>query len=346
MEKSLKLKAIERLGKALEEIKLLKSLRIESPNFVKWRRDTEIAIANTFGENPQHINDFKNINFDSIGATNNTSIGTRRRAYRRGLGAAEAILKSMIEEIKEYWEEESEANSAVKNLVPGKLRGTRVFICYAKEDRETAIKVYHDLSKKGINCWVDSEDLLPGQYWDIEIPKAIKSCDYFLLLLSKKSVSKRGYVQKEVKIALDVLEEFPSSKPYLIPVRIEQCEPDDEKLRTLHWVDLFLSYEKGLSEILRVLTQKKKMLRDNIRELNELLKKEIIDDAIPGPFKYKVCPKCGSEKLKRSVDSYAESEFGDQGEIIYFEVPYNVIECLDCDWRKTEINYYPETFES
>jgi len=41
------------------------------------------------------------------------------------------------------------------------------------------------------------------------IPDAIKSCDRVCVLLSSKSIQKTGYVQKEIKLAMDTLDNFP-----------------------------------------------------------------------------------------------------------------------------------------
>jgi hypothetical protein len=41
----------------------------------------------------------------------------------------------------------------------------RVFICYAREDKEIAKKLYYDLKHSGIEPWIDMENLLPGQKW-------------------------------------------------------------------------------------------------------------------------------------------------------------------------------------
>ena len=51
-------KALERLRKALDEIAELKPLSANSPQFKKWRRDTRVAITNTFGSDSEHIADF------------------------------------------------------------------------------------------------------------------------------------------------------------------------------------------------------------------------------------------------------------------------------------------------
>jgi sulfatase modifying factor 1 len=130
----------------------------------------------------------------------------------------------------------------------------RVFISYAREDKATAQRLYDDLKKNGADPWLDDENLLPGQHWELEIGKAIKSCDYFLALLSSQSVSKQGYVQKELKTALDILGECPKSRIFFIPARLDDCEPIDEELKGLHCADLFPSYDRGLAKILRALS--------------------------------------------------------------------------------------------
>ncbi len=129
----------------------------------------------------------------------------------------------------------------------------KVFISYAKEDEDTAKKLYNDLKNAGIKPWMVSEDLLPGQNRKVIIRQAIKDSSYFLALLSPKSISKRGFVQKELKIALDILDKLPQTEIFIIPVRLDDCEPVDERLEDVDPVDLFVSYENGLNQILRVL---------------------------------------------------------------------------------------------
>ena len=55
--------------------------------------------------------------------------------------------------------------------------------------------------------------------------------------MSKTSVSKRGFVQSELKRAVDVLNDIPEGQVYLIPVRLDDCEVP-QALRHLHWVDV------------------------------------------------------------------------------------------------------------
>jgi TIR domain-containing protein len=87
-----------------------------------------------------------------------------------------------------------------------KMSAPVIFISYAREDERTARHVFADLSRAGFSPWFDREHLEPGSQWDVEFPKAIKSSDVFLALMSSKSLNKNGYVQREIKLALAVLE--------------------------------------------------------------------------------------------------------------------------------------------
>lgn len=133
------------------------------------------------------------------------------------------------------------------------MEPVKVFISYARSDLEIARKIYADLRKSGIDVWLDEMDLLPGQNWRYTIPRVIKESSYIIALLSSNSVQKRGYVQKELKVALDILDEFPDGDIFLIPVRIDNVEITDERLRDLHTVNLFQSYQDGIERIIRVL---------------------------------------------------------------------------------------------
>jgi hypothetical protein len=74
-------------------------------------------------------------------------------------------------------------------------------------------------SSHGLN----EEDLLPGQEWAREIPRALQTSDFILIFLSRNSVAKHGYVQREMKLALDAWQELPEGTIHTIPVRIDDC---------------------------------------------------------------------------------------------------------------------------
>ncbi len=126
---------------------------------------------------------------------------------------------------------------------------SRVFISYAKEDKASALRLYDDLVQHGAEPWLDERDLLPGQDWQREISRAIKNSDHFIALLSKHSVNKRGYVQKELRQAMAVLDQMPAGGIFIIPARLDNTVPTHDKLGEVHWVDLFPSWEDGIGKI-------------------------------------------------------------------------------------------------
>jgi len=113
----------------------------------------------------------------------------------------------------------------------------KVFISYAKEDYETAKKIYDFLLGRDYDVWLDKEKLLPGQDWNTEIMQNLKKSDFVILLLSNISVAKRGYVQREFKLALDYCEEKLDTDIYVIPCKIDNCEVP-EKLCKYQWAEL------------------------------------------------------------------------------------------------------------
>jgi hypothetical protein len=145
----------------------------------------------------------------------------------------------------------------------------QVFISYVRQDAEAANRLYNDLKKAGLNPWLDTKSLLPGQKWKIAIKNAIRNSRYFIALLSSNSVEKRGYVQKELKEALQILDEFPESQIFIIPVRLDDCNINDSRLNELHRVDLFPDWEQGIQEALRSLR-----LEENKSDKGRLSKKK------------------------------------------------------------------------
>ena len=129
-------------------------------------------------------------------------------------------------------------------------RPLKVFLCHASGDKPPVRDLYKRLTAEGVDAWLDQEKLLPGQDWRLEIPRAVEEADVVVVCLSKKSITKEWYVQKEIKFALDIAEEKPEGTIFLIPARLEDCTVPD-RLSRWHWVDLY--DENGFIKLLRSL---------------------------------------------------------------------------------------------
>lgn len=129
------------------------------------------------------------------------------------------------------------------------MKPKRIFLSYAREDTERARQLYQDLKAECFRIWFDEESLVGGQKWKREISKTIRESDFFIALLSEHSVSKRGVVQKELKEAIDVMQELPEGAIYLIPARLSDCRPSHEVLEDIQWIDLFSNWDSGVQKI-------------------------------------------------------------------------------------------------
>jgi len=113
-----------------------------------------------------------------------------------------------------------------------------IFISYSKEDKKVTCSIYKMLKEHGLSPWIDVENILPGQVWEIVIEKAIRECSLFIACLSKNSVQKRGYIQAEFKKALKALEMIPEEQAFIIPVRLDECEVPFQ-FSKFHYLDYF-----------------------------------------------------------------------------------------------------------
>ncbi len=116
-----KRKALERLNKARMAIPSLKGLHRESPEFPRWFRNTRVAIEHTFGSDSQHVKEFNGIQFVPIMFTSSTPDSFFQQRYVDGLGVADSLLRSMIEEVGEYWEDDTPRNGSAEQREPRTL---------------------------------------------------------------------------------------------------------------------------------------------------------------------------------------------------------------------------------
>jgi len=125
----------------------------------------------------------------------------------------------------------------------------RVFVSYAREDRDVAKRLSLDLSRIGATPWLDIHNLRGGQHWELALRTALKQSTHVALLISQHSTTKRGYVQREQRLALDLLDEFPPDAIFILPIRLDAAVPTFEKLHQLHWIDLFPDYPDAIRRI-------------------------------------------------------------------------------------------------
>ncbi len=144
-------------------------------------------------------------------------------------------------------------------------RPLRVFLCHSSNDKPAVRELYQKLRAEAwIQPWLDEEELYPGQDWNMEIEKAVEAADAIIVCLSKGSITKEGYVQRELRIVLDFADYKPEGTLYIIPVRLEECEPP-RRLRPWQYADYFEGQrERGLQRLLVSLKRRADSLGLNV----------------------------------------------------------------------------------
>ena len=134
-----KTEAMRRLQVALDKIPSLKKSKRASPEFHKWHRNTRIAIENVFGAESNRVKEFTKIRYYPISRPALiTDSKTRNREHQEyydyALGRAATLLESMIDEVKEYWEDEAQEPAPYINSTSGRTNTNKIFIIHGRDN--------------------------------------------------------------------------------------------------------------------------------------------------------------------------------------------------------------------
>lgn len=149
---------------------------------------------------------------------------------------------------------------AERKYPQGVEKVTHVFISYVGENRAVVDRLAEELSNHGATVWLDRKNIGLGSRWKDEIKKAIKNGDFFLACFSKEYDERQNtYMNAELALAIDVMQEMPADRTWFIPVlintgRIPQRRISSvEDLSDLNAVDLSADWSKGIEIILKTI---------------------------------------------------------------------------------------------
>jgi len=151
----------------------------------------------------------------------------------------------------------------------------RIFLCHSTSDKPAVRELYRKLKADGYIPWLDEEDILPGQDWELVIANTLRESDIIIICSSPESVSKTGYVQKEIRFALDRALEQPEGSIFLIPLKLQPCDLP-HSLNKYQWVNYY--EDNGYQRLTRALRARAASL--GIRPTDEY---RINPDPYPAP---------------------------------------------------------------
>ncbi|HEY3756086.1 MAG TPA: TIR domain-containing protein [Opitutaceae bacterium] len=122
-------------------------------------------------------------------------------------------------------------------------RAYSVFISYASEDHPNAEALFLALRAAEIEAWLDKDQLRGGEAWDEQIRQRIRSCTFFLALVSPRTDAREeGYFRREWRMAIDRMNDLAEDRPFLIPLALEGTNSETArvpaKFREVQWLPL------------------------------------------------------------------------------------------------------------
>jgi hypothetical protein len=77
------------------------------------------------------------------------------------------------------------------------------FISYSHEDKPFAKRLFDTLQGRGVRCWLDEKQMLPGDDIYEQVDRGIRLWDKVLLCCSKHSLSSSWWVDSEINKAFE-----------------------------------------------------------------------------------------------------------------------------------------------
>jgi tetratricopeptide (TPR) repeat protein len=126
----------------------------------------------------------------------------------------------------------------------------RVFVSYATADRKQALAVCKAIERRGVQCWISSRDVAPGQNYQEAIVRSLRDAAAMVLIFSR-AANTSNEIKKELSLA----------SRFQVPVmalRIEDVEPSDAfayELSTRQWIDASEGWEQSIDSLVGEITQ-------------------------------------------------------------------------------------------
>jgi hypothetical protein len=141
-----------------------------------------------------------------------------------------------VAQLSDRWQKEhptatarpgSAPRQAVEDEPPDMKEGA-VFISYASQDLQAALRLHEGLEQAGVDTWLDKQGLEPGDHWDRKIQRHIRYCALFVPVISAQTEARReGYFRKEWRWAAKRAESFAEGEAFILPVIVDDTPVSD-----------------------------------------------------------------------------------------------------------------------
>lgn len=120
-----------------------------------------------------------------------------------------------------------------------------LFVSYMNDDLKAANDIVTLFQSNDADVWQDRKRIHAGASWRNQIVSALEQCDFFVPLFSNSyAARRRSYFNREVKMALAMMDEVHSGQQWILPIRLDDSViPDivvgEYRIRDFQFVDVF-----------------------------------------------------------------------------------------------------------
>lgn len=124
-----------------------------------------------------------------------------------------------------------------------------VFLSHSSQDREFVSRLANELRRHNIPIWYSQTNIMGAQQWHDEIGDALRRCDWFLVVLSPRSVESM-WVKRELMFALQQ-KRFDKQ---IVPIVYESCDYEHLSwvLPSFQVVDFQAVFEQSCRNLLQI----------------------------------------------------------------------------------------------
>ena len=124
----------------------------------------------------------------------------------------------------------------------------QIFITYSSKDQKVARTICTALENRGLACWISFRNVKPGQNYQEQIVKAIRTAKIMVLVFTANA-NNSNEIKKELALASQ-------HNLIVIPVRIEDVTPSEAfayEFATRQWIDLFGDWEDSITRLVEMI---------------------------------------------------------------------------------------------
>ncbi|WP_045860792.1 toll/interleukin-1 receptor domain-containing protein [Teredinibacter purpureus] len=129
---------------------------------------------------------------------------------------------------------------------------SQVFLSYSRKNLEDVLRIRQALERRGIDVWIDQDDIGTGSRWDVQIEEGIQKSRVVVVILSDASVASSN-VGDEWSFAIE-------NDKHIIPVLLHECNVP-MRIASLQRIEFTDSFEKGIGRLVESILDDKTVAR-------------------------------------------------------------------------------------